>query len=114
MRRRALATIALVPLAAVPLAWSNANSRQTSIGHSSLVNPMSVERETGCPGQWRWPVKTLTDSPDNSSVSFSSKLKTVAQLGGLAKPSVPINNHTLYVPRQPGPEMKTYRVNAVL
>jgi hypothetical protein len=39
---------------------------------------------------------------------------TVAQLGGLAKPSVPINNHTLYVPRQPGPEKKTYRVNAVL
>jgi hypothetical protein len=84
------------------------------MGHSPRVIPMSVERETGCPGEWRWPVKTLTDSPENASVSFSSKLKTVAQLGGLAKPSVPINNHTLYVPRQPGPEKKTYRVNAVL
>jgi hypothetical protein len=84
------------------------------MGHPARAIPMSVERETGCPGKWRWSVKTLTDTPDNSSVNFASRLKTIAELGGLAKPSVPINSQTLHVPRQPGPEKKTNRVNAVL
>jgi hypothetical protein len=33
----------------------------------------------------------------------------VAKLGDLEKPSVPINSHSLNVPRQPGPQRKTYR-----
>jgi hypothetical protein len=32
----------------------------------------------------------------------------------LKKPSVPINSHSVNVPRLPGPERKTYRVNATL
>ena len=78
---------------------------------------MSLERETACPGKWRWAVKTLTDKPAHPNapwVSFSSKLKTVAELGGLAKPSVTINSQSVTVPRQPGPERETYRVNAAL
>jgi len=114
MRRRVLAGLALVPLAAVPFAWASASSRETGAGRSLRVIPMSVERETGCPGKWRWGVKTLTDNPDNASVNFSSKLKTVAQLGALAKPSAPINIGSRDLPRQSGPEKKTYRVNAVL
>jgi hypothetical protein len=59
----------------------------------------------------------LADKPANPNlpwVSFYSKLKTVAELGDLPKPSVPINSRSVTVPRQPGPERKTYRLNAVL
>jgi hypothetical protein len=115
MNRRVIAGIGLLLLAVVPVAWASTSSE--TVASRSQVRPMSLERETACPGKWRWAVKTLTDKPADPNapwVSFSSKLKTVAELGGLAKPSVPINNQSVTVPRQPGPERKTYRVNAVL
>jgi hypothetical protein len=115
MRRRALAAGALLPLAVGPIAWASANSRPPSRPLTEL--PSALERETACPGVWRWPVKVLADKPANSSlpwVSFYSRLKTVAELGALPKPTVTINSRSVLVPRQPGPERKTYRVEAEL
>jgi hypothetical protein len=115
VNRRVLAGFALVPLAVAPIAWASTglSSSNPRPDPRALV-PLSLERETGCPGKWRWAVKTLSDKPQASTVSFYSRLKTVAELGALPRPSVKINSATLSVPRQAGPEKKTYRVNAVL
>lgn len=115
VNRRVLAGLALVTLAVAPIAWAStgASSSNPRRDVRPLVS-LSFERETGgCPGKWRWAVKTLSDKPQASTVSFYSRLKTVAELGALPRPSVKINSATLDVPRQPG-EKKTYRVNAVL
>lgn len=115
MNRRFIAGLALLLLAVVPVAWASA--KPGTAARPTQARPMFLERETACPGKWRWAVKTLTDKPADPNapwVNFSSKLKTVAQLGDLEEPSVPINSHSVDVPRQPGPERKTYRVNAAL
>jgi hypothetical protein len=86
MNRRVIAGIALLLLAVVPVAWASTSS-DTASGPSQ-ARPMSLERETACPGKWRWAVKTLTDKPADPNapwVNFSSKLKTVAELGDLEK-----------------------------
>jgi hypothetical protein len=115
MNRRVVAGLALVPFAVAPIAWASASVDGGNQGRAlPATESLTLERESGCPGKWRWAVKTLSDKPQASTVSFSSKLKTVAELGALPRPSVKINSATLSVPRQPGPEKKTYRVNAVL
>jgi hypothetical protein len=115
VNRRIVVGLALVPLALAPIAWASTGADAGSEGRAPrATGPLSPERESGCPGRWRWAVKTLSDKPQASTVSFYSKLKTVAELGALPRPSVKISSATLDVPRQPGPEKKTYRVSAVL
>ncbi len=84
-----------------------------AIGFRAGTSSASSDRAAACPGKWRWPVKTLSDDLA-SSVNFTPKLKTVAYLNGLSKPAVTINIGSKNVPRQPGPERKTYRVEAAL
>jgi hypothetical protein len=77
--------------------------------------PASLDRTASCPGKWRWPVKTLSDEPIASTgITWKSKLMTVAALGALPKPNVKLTIKSINVPRQPGPERKTYRVRATL
>jgi hypothetical protein len=105
--------LALVPLAVAPIAWANTGANSSNRGHGlHAAGALTLERESGCPGRWRWNVKTLTDKPASGPwVNFSSRLKTVAELGDLQEPGVPINSRSVDVPRQPGPERRTYRVN---
>jgi hypothetical protein len=84
-----------------------------AIGFRPGPIPASPSRTAACPGKWRWPVKTLSDDLA-SSVNFTPKLKTVAYLNGLPKPSVKLTIGSKDVPRQTGPERKTYRVEAAL
>jgi hypothetical protein len=114
--RRIVTALALVPLAVAPIAWANTGANSSNRGHGlHPVGALTLERESGCPGRWRWNVKTLTDKPASGPwVNFSSRLKTVAELGDLQEPGVPINSRSVDVPRQPGPERRTYRVNAAL
>jgi hypothetical protein len=117
MSRRGLDGLMLSALAVAPIAWAGVGSHSGSSDRTPAryVTPAAVEREATCSGKWRWPVKTLSDGPAAlSGISWKSKPMTVGALGELPKPDVKLTIKTPDVPRQPGPEGKTYRVRATL
>ena len=63
-------------------------------------------RETGC-GEWRWPVKTLSD-PDRKKVRFSPRRRTIAQFRRRTPPS----NLGASTPRTTKVEFHTWTLHA--
>ncbi len=95
---RSVAILATVAIAVASVAVARAD------------RPALTATVKACPGTFRWPVKTLSDSRANL-VNYTPAVRTLAELRRIRRPRIAIRAQT---PRLPGVERKTYAVRGRL